>query len=291
MTTIVYCPKCSARFQLPPVCKDAVCPRCRTPVSAWVARAAQEAPLESQQASATPPAASKTAAPVAPPPTSATPTVKKLGFVTYSRRHFAATHWPGAFGICCGLVSIPIVSLLKPILGYRGMCTVLAGAVALSIVGGAVYMIGRFTDYFVRGARTVPIHASSWMARLAYGGLMFLVPMAPWVAAEYFAPADGLLASILPYVREEQARWLRLSIPETENHDSDTATSSDKDVRKTEEPSTTRTPPQPPAESENPFTVVEDLPAANQSPKDKAPRAADNADDDNPFQVIEKGSR
>ena len=48
------------------------------------------------------------------------------------------------------------------------------------------------------------------MAPLAYGGLMFLVPMAPWITAEYFAPPHGLLATICPAFQEDQVKWFGL---------------------------------------------------------------------------------
>ena len=188
------------------------------------------------------------------------------------------------------MLSIPIVSLLKPILGFRGMCFVLAGAVALSTVSGIVYTIQRFTVYVIRGERTVPLQASSWTARLAYGGWMFLVPMAPWVAAEYLASPYGLLATIAPDLRKEQARWFRLSIPEAEHQDSGTAPSGDKKVPKTEGPGVLQASLRLPAESENPFLVVEDAPANKELPKSKPPPAPDKADNENPFRVIEKGS-
>jgi hypothetical protein len=290
MATIVQCPKCSTRLQIPLSSKGGMCPRCRTPISVAAVSAAHAVPPKPQQTSPTPPPATKSPAPGAPPGTRATPSVKKLGFFAYSRQHFAATHWPAAFGICCGLLSIPIVSLLKPILGFRGMCFVLAGAVALSAVSGVVYAIQRIAT-FLRGERSVPIQARSWMARLTYGGWMFLIPMAPWVGAEYFAPPYGLLAAIAPDLRKEQSRWLRLSLPEADHQDSDTAASGDKKVPKTEGTGATQASPQPRAESENPFVVVEDAPTTKEPPKGKTPPATDKAGDEDPFQVIEKGSR
>jgi hypothetical protein len=242
------------------------------------------------QQGASPRPAARPPVSVAPSGATATQSAKKLGFVAYFRQHFAATHWPEAFGICLGLLSIPIVSLLKPVLGFRGMCFVLAGVLALSAVSGVVYAIQRITA-FLHGERSVPIQARSWMARLTYGGWMFLIPMAPWVGAEYFAPPYGLLAAIAPDLRKEQSRWLRLPIPEADHQDTDTAASGDKKVPKTESTGATQASPQPQAEDENPFVVVEDAPASKGSPKRKTPPAADKAGDEDPFQVIENGPR
>jgi len=247
-------------------------------------------PPKSQQGASPRPAA-RLSVSVAPSGATATQSAKKLGFVAYFRQHFAGSHWPSAFGICCGLLSIPIVSLLKPVLGFRGMCFVLAGTVALSTVSGGVYTIQRFTLYFLCGERTVPLQVSSWTARLAYGGWMFLIPMAPWVAAEYFAPPYGLLTAIAPDFRKEQARWLRLPMAEEDHQDSGTAASGDKKVPTTEGTGATQASPRPRAESENPFVVVEDAPASKELPKGKTPPAADKGGDEDPFQVIDKGSR
>jgi hypothetical protein len=247
--------------------------------------------LPKPQQGASPRPAARPPVSVAPSGATATQSAKKLGFVAYFRQHFAATHWPEAVGICLGLLSIPIVSLLKPVLGFRGMCFVLAGAVALSAVSGIVYAVQRFTAYFLHGERTVPLQASSWTARLTYGGWMFLIPMVPWVGAEYFAPPYGLLAAIAPNLRKEQSRWLRLPIPEADHQDSGTAVFGDKKVPKTDGTGVTQAPPQPRAETENPFVVVEDAPVSKGSPKGKTPPATDKADDEDPFQVIEKGSR
>ena len=60
----------------------------------------------------------------------------KLGFLLYWLQHFAATHGPAAFGISCGILAIPIVSLLKPAIGYGGMYYVLIGAVLFSVLTG-----------------------------------------------------------------------------------------------------------------------------------------------------------
>ena len=274
VATIVQCPKCSTRLQIPPSSKGGMCPRCRTPISVAAVSAAQAPLPKSQQ---TPPA-TKSPAPGSPPGTRAMPAVKKLGFFAYSRQHFAATHWPAAFGICCGLLSIPIVSLLKPILGFRGMCFVLAGAVAVSFANGIVYAIQRIAA-FVSGERSVSSEAKSWTARLAYGGWMFLIPMAPWVGAEYFTSPYGLLATIRTDLRKEQARWLRLPTADAEQQDTGTTASGDKRVPRTEDGGATQASPQSHVDSENPFAVVEDAPPRKQSPEGKAPARSDKADE------------
>jgi hypothetical protein len=288
--TIVRCPKCSSRLQLPPSSESGVCPRCRTRVSAATASVVPASPPTTRQASGTPPVAAKPTAPVALSSPPLAHSVTKLGFFAYFREHFATTHWPAVFGICCGLFSIPAVSFLKPVLGFRGMCFVLAGAVALAVASSVIYAIQRFTAYFLRGERSVPIQAKSWTARLAYGGWMFLIPMTTWVGTEYFTSPYGLLATIAPDLRKEQVRWLRLPISEGDHQDSGSVVSSDKEVPKNENTRAPEVSSPVQVESENPFVVVEDASASKQSPKGVAPSNADKADE-NPFQVVEEGSR
>ena len=125
----------------------------------------------------------------------------------YFFQHFRTTRWPAAIGICLGLVAIPAVSLAKPQIGFRGLCFVVTGAVAFSLVSGIGYTFSRLIAYHHGGQRSVPNGAWSITAPLAYGGLTFLVPMLPWVAGEYVSPSHGLIATIFPDFRKEQARW------------------------------------------------------------------------------------
>ncbi len=286
MATIVQCPKCSARLQLPPSATRGMCPRCHTPVTTAPAPGTPTVQPKSPDHSAVRPVAGKAPVPVGPSGSSVGQAVKKLNFIAYLRKHFAATHWPEAFGICLAILSIPIVSLLKPILVFRGMCFVLAGALALSTVTGLVYVIQRLTAYFFRGERAVPIRPRSWMARLTYGGWMFLIPMGLWVGAEYFAPPQGLLATIVPDLRKEQARWLRLPIPEREETGSGTAASGDKKREPTRDTTAKGKPAQFQTESDDPFEVVEESPATKTSSKGKTPPPPNKSGDGDPFEVI-----
>ena len=182
-TTVVQCPKCSAQIQIQgnATAQTVQCVKCQATISILpVARAAA---------------------------------LVKLGFLLYWLQHFAATHGPAAFGISCGILAIPIVSLLKPAIGYGGMYYVLIGAVLFSVLTGAVFTARRLLAYFLRGERAVSDDAKSWAARLAYGGLTFLIPIIPWVGVEYFSPSHGLMATIIPHLRKEQALWFHMTSP------------------------------------------------------------------------------
>ena len=276
MANVVQCPQCSTRLQLPPLSKDGVCPHCRTHVTIAPVPGVPTVQPKLQQRSAA--GATTVKPPVFVEPTGATVTqaVERLGFVAYLRQYFAATHWPAAFGICLGLLAIPIVSLLKPILEFRGMCIVLAGAFILSILSGIIYIVQRFAVFFFCGKRTVPDQATSWMARLTYGSLMFLIPMAPWVCAEYFGPPYGLMAAIAPDFRKEQARWFGLPIPEADQKESGTAASDNK-VQETLDAMTTNmsTQPQPVASGNNKVQVTRDAATTETSTQPKS-IASDN---------------
>jgi len=97
-------------------------------------------------------------------------------------------------------------------MGFRGLCFVIVGAVALSVASAILYTLGRLIDYYLVGHRVVPKRSWSLVAPLVYGSLMFLIPMVPWIGAECFTPPHGLLATMLPQFREEQARWFHLPI-------------------------------------------------------------------------------
>ena len=125
------------------------------------------------------------------------------------------------------------------------------------------------------------------MARLTYGGWMFLIPMGLWVGAEYFAPPQGLLATIVPDLRKEQARWLRLPVPEHEQAGSGTAVSGEnKKGEPTRDTTAKGRPAQPQTESDDPFVVVEDAPATKTSSRGKTPPTPNKSADGYPFEVI-----
>ena len=54
----------------------------------------------------------------------------------------------------------------------------------------------------------MPDDAQSWSSVIAYGGMTALLPLCLLVAIEYFNPQQGVLATLIPRLKQEQRRWL-----------------------------------------------------------------------------------
>jgi len=127
-------------------------------------------------------------------------------FSQYWTRHFTETRGPWAFGICLGLITIPILSLLKPAIGFKGLAITLAVVIFLSSLLLLIYSLQRAIAYFLRRQRSVPNRARSRTAALGFTGLLWGVMIAPLVGAELFTPRCGLLVTLIPQLQEEQPR-------------------------------------------------------------------------------------
>ena len=99
-----------------------------------------------------------------------------MPFLTYLWRYFQHTHGLPVWGICCGLIVLPFISFLKPMLGISGILSLMGTVVAISVLSTACFVIRRFIAYGRRGERLVGPSAQSWTAMLAFSGLMFLTP-------------------------------------------------------------------------------------------------------------------
>ena len=126
----------------------------------------------------------------------------------YLAAHFIATRWPAAFGVCCGMLAVPVISFLKPVSGLHGMVVVLATVAGVGAASGLLYLTTRWYAFWIIGANTVPNKARSSLAAVTHFCLMCLVPLVPLLIAECFTPPHGLLATIVPQFQTEQARWL-----------------------------------------------------------------------------------
>ena len=67
----------------------------------------------------------------------------------------APTHGLPVWGICCGLIVLPFISFLKPMLGISGILSLMGTVVAISVLGAACFVIRRFIAYGRRGERLV----------------------------------------------------------------------------------------------------------------------------------------
>jgi hypothetical protein len=100
------------------------------------------------------------------------------------------------------------LSLLKPTLGYRGIVLIVAGVAGLAVVAAFWFFLRRISAYFLGHERYVPDDAHSWSSVIAYGGMAALLPLCLLVVVEYSNPQQGVLATLIPRLKEEQRRWL-----------------------------------------------------------------------------------
>jgi hypothetical protein len=149
---------------------------------------------------------------VSTPATLETATRQEGGFLRYLADYYAATHGLGdrLLAFVLGLIAMAVLSLLKPTLGYRGIVLIVAGVAGLTVVAAFWFLLRRISGYFLGHERYVPDDALSWSSVIAYGGMTALLPLCLLVAVEYSNPQQGVLATLIPRLKEEQRRWLVL---------------------------------------------------------------------------------
>lgn len=106
-----------------------------------------------------------------------------------------------------GLVSIPLLSLLKPLCGFEGIALtwiLVAGCAALATT---VFLLRRALSFYLRNEQIVPQDATSWTSLIAHAGWTMLIPLTAVTAVELFAPPIGIVTTFVPSLREDQARW------------------------------------------------------------------------------------
>ena len=84
----------------------------------------------------------------------------------------------------------------------------MAGVAGLTVVAAFWFFLRRTSGYFLGHERYVPDDAHSWSSVIAYGGMTALLPLCLLVAVEYSNPQQGVLATLIPRLKEEQRRWL-----------------------------------------------------------------------------------
>ena len=118
-----------------------------------------------------------------------------------------------AYGICLGLITIPVLSLLKPVIGFQGLVGVWAILGGVSLLTGIGYLVKRFHGYFLARARVIAPDARSWAAVGFYLALISALTLTPAIGLELLAPPCGMLAALIPPFQREQARWFGLEQP------------------------------------------------------------------------------
>jgi hypothetical protein len=166
------------------------------------------APIVSAPVSNGPPtvrAAAPLPASVPPPISTSSCPPQKLSLLPYLRRHWQETRGSWFFPTLIGVLAVPGLSLLKPLIGFSGVAYAATGCMGLSVVCFTLYLFKRLGAYILGGERSVTDKSHSLLAPLARGGMLLgLCMLAPLAAAEYFIPPSGLLATVVPPLREVQ---------------------------------------------------------------------------------------
>jgi len=135
---------------------------------------------------------------------------EETGFYRYLTAYYSATHGLGiwALAMVLGLLLVPALSFMKPVLGFEGIARIWFGLAGLA--GGAtlIFVVRRMLGYYLGHERAVPEDAASWSSLIAYGGWTMLIPLCLLVAVEYFSPQHGVLTTLVPTLKEQQGRWL-----------------------------------------------------------------------------------
>lgn len=147
---------------------------------------------------------------LSPPPIPETATRQEGGFLRYLADYYAATHGLGdrLLALVLALMAMAVLSLLKPTLGYRGIVLIVAAVAGLTVVAAFWFLLRRISGYFLGHERCVPEDAHSWSSLITYGGMTALLPLCLLVAVEFFNPQEGVLAALVPRLKDEQSRWL-----------------------------------------------------------------------------------
>ena len=180
---MVVCPSCGGSFNVKPTFAGGKCPKCQQVIPASAVRAAPPVVAASQTAP-----------------------VRAADFSSYLRAHWRTSRGTLVAPLLAGLLLLPVLSLLKPVAGARGIALLAGLCLGIAVVAGIAYLLLRVVDY-LRRRRTVAEDAFSPFAWLARGGLVlglcFLVPAA---AAEWLGPPEGILVRCVPRLAALQPR-------------------------------------------------------------------------------------
>jgi hypothetical protein len=125
---------------------------------------------------------------------------KTSSFLTFVQQHFRATRGPVFIWLLAVACMCFFASFLKPIAGSRWMNYAMIGLAAISFLLLSLYLLGRFSDYFIRSIRTVPSSAASRTA--SWGAFCGLIALGLGLLSlgERFASDKGLVGSNIAWV-------------------------------------------------------------------------------------------
>jgi hypothetical protein len=141
---------------------------------------------------------------------------RTLGYLAFIGGYFRAARGPWALGIALALVSYPLLSFLKPKIEFGGLfCVALLWLVG-SLVALAAFFLQNSYAFLLSNERTMPTRAKAFFAFAGYQSFCVAMALAPLVAAEKLSPDRGLLTTLAPALRKDQAKWLGLETTDTE---------------------------------------------------------------------------
>lgn len=118
-----------------------------------------------------------------------------------------------------GLVLIPVLSFSKPIIGLKSIYYAFAVTILLALSLFVVICMIACMKYLFAKQRQIPDGHSSWISALT----CFLLTLSPALgiiaAAESYGPGSGILVSVVPYLKKDQARFVSIESgqqPETD---------------------------------------------------------------------------
>jgi hypothetical protein len=135
----------------------------------------------------------------------------ELGFFAYWNAYWKAARGPVWLPLLLVVPLVPVLSLLKPLLGWQGLLAVPAALLLLSVTARAAYLFRRLGSYYSVRERTVPARPSRLAARVGFGSAVMLLPLIVLGAIEYFTPPHGLLAQVLPKAHDVQQQGLAVA--------------------------------------------------------------------------------
>ncbi len=177
----------------------AECPKCRARMAVTVSQktpgppgSASDAAQKNETAEAAPAAAKK-----GPDPNS---------FAYYLQQHFAGSRGSAIWGVCAGVAAALLLSLAKPVLGFGGMLVVCEVILVVAFAAGLAYAIEQYLAFVAqKQEKAADEDTRSWLAPFLFGCLMFLIPIGVLTVIESFTPRYGLVATIIPGLRGDDA--------------------------------------------------------------------------------------
>jgi formylglycine-generating enzyme required for sulfatase activity len=127
----------------------------------------------------------------------------RSSFRSFATAHWRATRGHWAIPLMLALLAVPVLSLLKPVVGWWVLLAGVLVLAGLTIAFQLLYRVQRRLAYAVDCGQVRP-EARSLSARLCFAGYLLLLPWAAVVGAEYFTGDNGLLAGAVPELQPLQ---------------------------------------------------------------------------------------